>query len=129
MTATTVQEGWRVYHVVGDAVATNGVTYATIDEAQTVATVLDALLADLSDFYPARSELVVIPAHTCPRCGGGVPNDVDRGRYIGALSRRFDGVEVCSDCGTAEAFYDFFGTDFGMAPAWSVVVLAGGGQS
>ena len=42
--------------------------------------------------------------HNCPRCGGGVPNDAERGAYPGALSRWDDrSVEVCSACGQDEA--------------------------
>lgn len=45
--------------------------------------------------------------HTCPRCGGGIPNDLDRGRYPGALSRLDNKTEICSDCGVQEALEDF----------------------
>ena len=41
--------------------------------------------------------------HTCPRCGGGIPNDVFRGQYPGALSRADNKTEICSGCGTDEA--------------------------
>jgi len=51
----------------------------------------------------------MIPAHTCPRCSGSIPNEVMRGRYPGALSRRHAGVEICSACGTSEALADWFG--------------------
>lgn len=52
--------------------------------------------------------------HTCPRCGGGIPNDEQRGLYPGALSRTTRGpedepVEVCSNCGTQEALEQFAG--------------------
>ena len=52
----------------------------------------------------------------CPRCGGGVPNDAERGAYPGALSRwTRDGtrepIEVCSACGTEEAMLEFFAKD------------------
>jgi len=49
-----------------------------------------------------------IPKNTCPRCGGGIPNDQQRGQYQGALSRWTRGehdtpVYVCSACGQDEA--------------------------
>lgn len=43
----------------------------------------------------------------CPRCGGGVPNDDQRGAYMGALSRVAD-VEICSICGEDEAIAYLF---------------------
>jgi hypothetical protein len=38
----------------------------------------------------------------CPRCLGYIPNNVQPGEYIGAISRICD-KEICSDCGTEEA--------------------------
>ena len=38
----------------------------------------------------------------CQRCLGPMPIG-----YPGALSRRDSKTEICSDCGTAEAFEDF----------------------
>lgn len=46
-------------------------------------------------------------AGPCPRCGGGVPNDTRRGEYPGALSRLDNRTYLCSDCGTAEAMFNF----------------------
>jgi DNA-directed RNA polymerase subunit RPC12/RpoP len=48
----------------------------------------------------------------CPRCGGGIPNNLERGRYIGALSRYDNETYVCSACGTDEALRQF--PPFGM---------------
>jgi len=45
--------------------------------------------------------------HKCPRCGGGIPNDECRGLYPGALSRKDNETEICSNCGAAEALEDF----------------------
>lgn len=39
----------------------------------------------------------------CPRCGGGIPNDINIGAYPGALSRTDNKTEICSECGTLEA--------------------------
>lgn len=39
----------------------------------------------------------------CPRCGGGVPNDLHPGAYPGALSRWDNKTEICSACGSDEA--------------------------
>jgi hypothetical protein len=41
--------------------------------------------------------------NTCPRCGGGIPNNEQRGAYPGALSRTDNDTYVCSGCGTDEA--------------------------
>lgn len=40
----------------------------------------------------------------CPRCGGDIPNTLYKGKYPGALSRVDNKTEICSACGTAEAF-------------------------
>lgn len=41
--------------------------------------------------------------NTCPRCGGGIPNNERRGEYPGALSRTDNDTYVCSQCGQDEA--------------------------
>lgn len=38
----------------------------------------------------------------CPRCLGAVPNEKNKGKFMGALSRVAD-VEICSLCGEDEA--------------------------
>lgn len=43
----------------------------------------------------------------CPRCGGGVPTDENKGAYMGALSRVAD-IEICSLCGEDEAVAAIF---------------------
>lgn len=43
-------------------------------------------------------------AGPCPRCGGGVPNDTQKGEYPGALSRLDNETYICSNCGMEEAF-------------------------
>lgn len=42
----------------------------------------------------------------CPACGGYIPNNDTPGAYPGALSRRDNVTEICSDCGQREAFED-----------------------
>ncbi len=42
--------------------------------------------------------------HQCPRCGGLIPNNESPGAYPGALSRVDNKTEICSSCGSAEAF-------------------------
>jgi len=44
----------------------------------------------------------------CPDCGGYIPNNETPGAYSGALSRRDNKTEICSDCGTREALEDYF---------------------
>lgn len=46
-------------------------------------------------------------ANQCPRCGRGIPNDMERGKYPGALSRLDNQTEVCSACGQIEAMLQF----------------------
>lgn len=58
--------------------------------------------------------------HTCPRCGGGIPNNVDRGKYPGALSRSDNRTEICSGCGTDEALTQIFGGDLTGPDRWPV---------
>jgi hypothetical protein len=48
-----------------------------------------------------------LDANTCPRCLGGIPNDAQRGAYIGALSRTDNKTYICSSCGTDEAMENF----------------------
>jgi hypothetical protein len=48
-----------------------------------------------------------LPANTCPRCLGGIPNDEHRGEYPGAQSRYDNKTEVCSACGADEAMREF----------------------
>lgn len=44
----------------------------------------------------------------CPSCAGYIPNNKTPGAYSGAISRRDNKTEICSACGTMEAFEDFF---------------------
>jgi hypothetical protein len=44
------------------------------------------------------------PYPVCPRCGGPIPSAEYPGQYPGAISRTDNETEVCSRCGTAEAF-------------------------
>ena len=43
----------------------------------------------------------------CPRCGGGIPNDINKGAYPGALSRTDNATEICSECGIYEALEQY----------------------
>ena len=42
----------------------------------------------------------------CPICGGAIPNEEHKGKYPGALSRYDNKTEICSKCGTTEAFLE-----------------------
>lgn len=44
---------------------------------------------------------------SCPICDGPIPNKEYEGQYKGALSRRDNKTEICSDCGVMEALQDF----------------------
>lgn len=46
--------------------------------------------------------------HICPRCSGGIPNNIDIGKYCGAISRLDNKTEICSSCGQDEATEDYF---------------------
>lgn len=56
--------------------------------------------------------------YTCPRCLGGIPNNEQRGEYIGALSRADNTTEICSDCGTEEAMLDYMGLTLTGPDKW-----------
>jgi hypothetical protein len=43
----------------------------------------------------------------CPRCGEPIPNREHAGEYAGAISRRDNTTEICSECGNIEAIEDF----------------------
>lgn len=53
--------------------------------------------------------MIKAPNNICPRCGGGVPNDLMKGAYVGALSRTDNETYVCSRCGTFEALEQALG--------------------
>lgn len=43
----------------------------------------------------------------CPTCDGYIPNNANPGAYPGALSRKDNKTEVCSECGATEALEQF----------------------
>lgn len=45
-------------------------------------------------------------APICPACGGFIPNNKTPGAYPGALSRKDNKTEICSQCGVDEALFD-----------------------
>jgi hypothetical protein len=45
-------------------------------------------------------------------CEGWIPNNDEPGAYPGALSRFFENTEICSDCGQAEAIYQYLMTKY-----------------
>lgn len=51
---------------------------------------------------PERNEMTT--TKVCPRCRGYIPNNDTPGLYMGAISRWDNETEVCSACGTEEAF-------------------------
>lgn len=63
---------------------------------------------------------IKLDQHTCPRCFGGIPNDLMRGQYPGALSRTDNKTEICSECGELEAMEDFVGGGCASQMAWRV---------
>ena len=46
----------------------------------------------------------------CPLCSEPIPNRLHAGEYCGALSRRDNKTEICSECGVMEAMEDFNNT-------------------
>lgn len=44
---------------------------------------------------------------SCPICNGPIPNALHEGQYMGALSRRDNKTEICSNCGVMEAIQDY----------------------
>ena len=43
----------------------------------------------------------------CPKCDQPIPNRLHAGEYCGAISRRDNKTEICSDCGVREAIDDY----------------------
>lgn len=43
----------------------------------------------------------------CPTCGDWIPNNQSPGAYPGAISRRDNKTEICSECGQREALEDY----------------------
>ena len=68
----------------------------------------------------------------CPRCGHWIPNNREPGAHPGAMSRhfgargpeRYRGAEICSPCGTEEAFLQFSGADLSQE-IWPITVNDG----
>lgn len=46
------------------------------------------------------------PIPVCPRCAGPIPNAKTPGQYPGALSRKDNRTEICSECGGLEAVFN-----------------------
>jgi hypothetical protein len=44
----------------------------------------------------------------CPVCQGYIPNNETPGAYMGAISRKDNKTEICSQCGLTEAMLDFY---------------------
>ena len=63
---------------------------------------------------------ITLDQHACPRCFGGIPNDIYRGQYPGALSRTDNKTYICSECGELEALEDFSGVGCAPQSAWRV---------
>lgn len=59
----------------------------------------------MTDSIAKHFELLL--KHVCPICKGGIPNDQAPGMYPGAISRRDNKTEICSNCGTVEAMDDW----------------------
>jgi hypothetical protein len=43
----------------------------------------------------------------CPICDGWIPNNDTPGKYPGALSRKDNKTEICSECGVMEAMQGY----------------------
>ncbi len=50
-------------------------------------------------------------APICPNCNGFIPNNQTPGAYPGAISRKDNKTEICSDCGVYEAMVQAFGKE------------------
>ena len=51
--------------------------------------------------------MVVEITDNCPICNGPIPDEKNKGKFPGALSRYDNETEVCSKCGVAEAMLEF----------------------
>lgn len=63
------------------------------------------------------SEPIESLAFKCPACDGYIPNNHNIGAYKGAISRRDNKTEVCSDCGSREAIEAYIGLTATNNPA------------
>jgi hypothetical protein len=63
---------------------------------------------------------IKLDQHTCPRCLGGIPNDLERGAYPGALSRTDNETEICSECGMLEGLEDWHGEGCKPQASWRI---------
>lgn len=63
---------------------------------------------------------ITLDQHTCPRCFGGIPNDLCRGQYPGALSRTDNQTYICSECGEQEALEDWLMGGHRSQSTWRV---------
>lgn len=63
---------------------------------------------------------IKLDQHTCPRCLGGIPNDLERGAYPGALSRTDNETEICSECGMLEGLEDWHGEGCKPQDEWRI---------
>ena len=63
----------------------------------------------LSWLFENKPEMDISEAmkHKCPTCLGFIPNNERIGEYCGAISRRDNKTEICSDCGSREAIEDW----------------------
>lgn len=57
-----------------------------------------------------------IEDYKCPTCDGYIPNNNNIGKYSGAISRRDNKTEICSDCGTREGMKDYLLSKLGLDP-------------
>ena len=66
---------------------------------------------------------ITLDSNTCPRCLRGIPSDLMRGQYPGALSRTDNSTEICSECGQLEAMEDFFGEGVTPQADWLFTIV------
>lgn len=65
-------------------------------------------MPNFNDRRPGYSGGDLPDKFNCPSCGGFIPNNETPGAYPGAISRKDGKTEICSNCGTLEAFQDYF---------------------
>jgi hypothetical protein len=67
-----------------------------------------------ADYAMNLLELVIAESNSdypvCPSCSGYIPNNETPGAYSGAISRKDNKTEICSACGTKEAWDDYYAT-------------------
>ena len=107
-----------VSNIVSVAIEIESVSGEMLDSMKTVIEILEQIgdprneLENLADLLAEAKleigEQIMDKKFICPECDGPIPNAKDVGKYAGAISRKDNKTEICSNCGVREALEDFY---------------------